>query len=301
MDRAEVARRYGRLAAYREEAQEGTAFWLRLCSLLMVLATLVLLGAFTLAQVTTRDAARRILVHAIPEITDFDHTFNAHYSELVSAASAPGAVNGVSLPTYPIRVALQPSEVINRSPAEVRQSLLIHAADAVYEHGINAFSSDGRPVKLGSASLGSTPWAFETALSMLNPSFHRHLVTLAKGAALATLALAALVFVLSRDYNRIVLYSMALLLAALPGLLVSALAWLGVQVVFGNSADPLISGTSDLARDVAWFCVLSYVVYVGLALALFIVGILSERITDMIVSLRDPARRIERGSGPATQ
>src|SRR4051812_11185351 len=82
MDRAEIARRYGRLAAYQEEAQEGGAFWLRLAALLLVLAALVMLGAFTLAQVTTRDSARRILIHAIPDITDFDHSFDAHYTEL---------------------------------------------------------------------------------------------------------------------------------------------------------------------------------------------------------------------------
>jgi hypothetical protein len=296
MDRAEIARRYGRLAAYQEEAQEGGAFWLRLAALLLVLSALAMLGAFTLAQVTTRDSARRILIHAIPDITDFDHSFDAHYTELVSAASAPGAVNGVSLPTYPIKVDLKPSEILNHSPAEVRQTLLTRASDSVYDHGIGAFSPNGKPVKLGSATLFSAPWSFKTALSLLNPSFHRRLISVAKVSLGAVLVLSALVFLLSRDYNRIVLYSMALLLAAIPGLLAAGLAWLLVQVFFGSSSDPLISGTSDLARDVAWFGVLSYLVYAGLAVALFILGMLAERITDIVISLRDPARRGGRSS-----
>lgn len=286
-----MARRFGRAAAYQEEAQESAAFWLRLTGLLLVLALLVLLAAYTLGQVTSRDAAERIIGRAIPGITDFDHAFASHYDELQTAAAAsPTGVGGLSLPSYPVKVQLSPNEVINKAPAEVRLALLKHTADAVYDRGINAFSPDGRPVKLGSAGVFSGPWAFKQALGVLNPHVHRQLTDIAKGALAMALVLALLVAVLGREYNRIVIYGMALLFASVPGLLAGVLVWLGVQIIFGTSSDPLIGGTSDITRDVAWFVVLSYLVFVGLSAALTILGLLTERVADYVAVSKDPAR-----------
>lgn len=289
LDRTELARRYGRAAAYQEEASESATFWLKLCGLLLVLSLSVLLAAYTLSQVTSRDSARRILSRAIPEITDFDHAFAAHYDELQSAASSPSGAAGVKLVSYPVQVTLKPVDVINRSPAEVRQTLLQRTSDTVYESGINAFSRDGRPVKLGSSGVFSGPWAFSKALSVLNPGTHRKLVSVTKIALAVAAVLGLIIVLLGREYNRIVVFAMALLFAAVPGLVVGGIVWLGVQVVFGTSSDPLIGGTSDIMRDVAWYVVLSYLIYIALSIGLVILGFLIERVSDMVATGRDPA------------
>jgi hypothetical protein len=64
-----------------------------------------------------------------------------------------------------------------------------------------------------------------------------------------------------------------------------------VQVVFGSSSDPLIGGTSDIARDVAWYAVLSYMVFLALGVALTILGLLIERLGELIATSQDPARQ----------
>jgi len=264
-----------------------------LLGLLLVAALLVLLAGYTLTQVTTRDSARRILGRAIPEITDFDHAFVAHYDELQTAASAPSGAGGVSLPSYPVRVTVKPAEVVNRSPTEVRQTLLRQTSDVVYERGINAFSRDGKPVKLGSAGVFSAPWAFSKALSILNPRTHHDLGNVTKIALFVSLALGLIIAVLGREYNRVVVGGMALLFAAVPGLAIGAIVWLGVQLVFGTSSDPLIGGTSDITRDVAWFVIVNYLIYIALAVGLVILGLLIERISDLVVTSGDPSRRRE--------
>jgi hypothetical protein len=289
LDRTEIARRYGRAAAYREDAEQTTAFWLRFLAVFFVGALFVALASYTLAQVTSRDSARRIFGRAIPEISDFDHTLSVHYEELRSSASGAGAANGVTLPTYPIRAVLAPAEVINRSPTEVRQTLLIRASDAVYDRGSNAFSTRGGPVKMGNFGLLSAPWMFNQALDVMNPAFHARVQKVARVALVVAIVLGVILLPLSRDYNQIVMYGMALLIAAIPLLVLSAIAWLIVQRVFGTSLDPLVAGTSDLTRDAAWFVVLSYLVYAGIALALVTLGLLVERIGDVVARPRDPA------------
>jgi hypothetical protein len=259
--------------------------------MLLVLALLVLLASYTIAQVTSRSAAERIIGRAIPGITDFDHAFAAHYDELQTAAASPSGARGVTLSSYPVKAQLSPSEVINKSPIEVRQVLLKRTADTVYDKGINAFSPDGRPVKLGSAGFFSAPWAFKQALAVLNPHLHHTMINVAEAALAATIVLALAVAVLGREYNRLVIFGMALSFAAVPGLLVSGLIWLGVQVVFGSSSDPLIGGTSDIARDVAWYAVLSYVVFLALGVALTILGLLVERLGELVGTSQDPARQ----------
>ncbi|HEY8837763.1 MAG TPA: hypothetical protein VIO16_08830 [Dehalococcoidia bacterium] len=96
--------------------------------MLLVLALLVLLASYTIAQVTSRSAAERIIGRAIPGITDFDHAFAAHYDELQTAAASPSGARGVTLSSYPVKAQLSPSEVINKSPIEVRQVLLKRTA-----------------------------------------------------------------------------------------------------------------------------------------------------------------------------
>jgi hypothetical protein len=258
-----------------------------------VLAVLVLLGAYTLGQVTSSDSAQRIIGRAIPSITDFDHAFAAHYDELVTAANAPGAGAGITLSSYPVQVSVSQNEILHDSPAEVRHLLLLRTADAVYNRGIDAFSPDGRPVKLGSAGILSGPWAFKTALSLLNPHVHSELVQGAKIALAATAVLGLLLLVLARDYNRIVMLGAAVFIAAIPGLAISALAWLFVQIIFGSSSDPLIAGTSDIARDVTWYVILSYLVFAALGVGLFILGLIAERVGSLVASSADPAHKQE--------
>ncbi len=254
---------------------------------------MVLLGGYTLSQVTSRESARRILGRAIPEITDFDHAFAAHYDELLSTAASPSAASGFKLSFYPVQVTLKPTDVINHSPAEVRQTLLQRTADTVYDKGINAFSRDGKPVRLGSSGVFSGPWAFSKALSVLNPGTHKRVVSVTKIALGVAAFLGLIIVLLGREYNRIVVFSMALLFAAVPGLAVGGAVWLGVQLVFGTSSDPLIGGTSDIMRDVAWYVVLSYLIYVALSVGLVILGFMLERISDMIANSGDPARARE--------
>ncbi|HEY8837762.1 MAG TPA: hypothetical protein VIO16_08825 [Dehalococcoidia bacterium] len=126
---------------------------------------------------------------------------------------------------------------------------------------------------------------------MLNPHLHHTMINVAKAALAASVVLALAVAVLGREYNRLVIFGVALSFAAVPGLLVSGLIWLGVQVVFGSSSDPLIGGTSDIARDVAWYVVLSYVVFLALGVALTILGLLIERLGELVATSQDPARQ----------
>jgi hypothetical protein len=292
LDRREIARRYGVAAAYREDAEQRTGSWLRFLGFLLAVALTVLLGAYTLAQATSRDSARRILGRAIPEITDFDATLAAHYDELTAAAASPAGASGVALTGYPIRATLLPREILNRSPSEVRQSLLEHAADAVYEKGSAAFTAEGRPVRFGRFSVLSAPWAFNVALGVLNPGFHARAMKVAKWALVGSVVLGVVLLALSQRYNRPVMYGMALLIAAVPMLVLALIAWLVTQLVFASSLDPLVAGTADLTRDVTLFVVLSYLVYAGLAVAIVIVGLLTEHLGDMFAPSQATSRNL---------
>jgi hypothetical protein len=167
----------------------------------------------------------------------------------------------------------------------------------VYDKGIDAFSPDGRPVNLGSSGVFSAPWAFRTALRVVSPTVHRRMLQVAKVAGLTAAAFAILLLLLARHYNRTVLYGMAVLIAAVPGLVLAALGWLLVQVIFGTASDPLIGGTSDIARDVAWYLVVSYLIFVGIAIGLIALGLVAERIADVVGRPADPASSAEYRGG----
>lgn len=292
LDRAEVARRYGRYAAYREEAASNVAFWLRLIGLALIAALFLLLGAYTAAQLSTRSSARRLLERALPEVTDFDHTFAEHYTDLRAAAGSPANAGGVALPGYAIDTRVPPADVLRRSQPQLRAEMLQAAADAVYLHGASAITSgNGARLKLAGATPLSAQWTFANTLRLLSPSAHKNAVQLEKIALVLSVVVAIILYALSQGYNRAVMFGVALLVAALPLLALSALAWLVFVLFYGASADPLVAGTSDLTKSIAWFVALSYVIYVLTALALVVAGLLLERLSDIVAARRDPATR----------
>lgn len=267
---------------------------MRLTGLLLIVSLLVMLAAATAARATSRAAARSILGRAIPEITDFDHTFAAHFVDLQAAASTPAGVNGVTLTGYPVNAPLAANEVNGRTATQVRALLLLRSADAVYDHGTSAFAGDtGSKLHFASYAPLSAPWTFAIALHVVNPGFHARALAAAKVTLVAAAMLAIVMLALSQGYNRTVMYGVALLAAALPALALAALLWLGITLVFGSSSDPLVAGTYDLLRSLAWYGVLSYIVYCATAVALLLVGLLLERAGDAVARHADPAARRE--------
>jgi hypothetical protein len=257
---------------------------MRLGALLLVIALLALLGGFSLAQLSTRATADAILVRALPELTDLDHDLTAHFDELQSEAATPGAAAGITLPSYPVKVSLHPGEVLNRTRAQVRGAVLTHAADVLYDRGVGALApTNNRPGALSHFSIFSAPRLLQMELNVLSPRFHhrmQQLTTLALG-AVVLLALAQ--FFLSREYNRAVMYGVALLIAAVLPLALALFAWLGVQLVAGTSADPFVGGVSDIARDCAWYVSMTCAVYAGVAIGLIVLGLVIERVSDALV------------------
>jgi hypothetical protein len=290
LDRAEIARRFGRHAAYRDESESDVAFWLRLLGLALIAALFVLLAGYTLAETTSRAAARRILGAAIVQVTDFDQTLAAHLADMQAATSSPSAASGIALPGYPIDARLKPQEIQGQQAGRVRALLLERSADVLYDRGISAFhTSNGKSVRFGSAAPLSAPWLFAQGLHVVNARFHARVLQVTKIAMIAAAMLGIVLFVLSRGYNRTVMYGVALLVAALPVLALALLLWLLLIVFLGASSDPLVAGTQQLLRDVVWFVVLSYALYSAVALALIGTGLLFERLGDSLAARADPA------------
>ncbi len=292
LDRAEIARRFGRYAAYREEAESDVAFWLRLVGLALIASTFVLLLAYTAAQLSSAASAQRLLARALPEITDFDHTFTAHYADFQAAAGAPANATGVALPTWAVTARIPPNDVLGKSQAQVRGELLQSAANLVYTRGVTAITSgSGAHLRFAGATPLSAQWTFAESLHLLNPGFHNKAVQLQKAALIVTVMIAIVLFALSQGYNRVVMYGVALLVATLPVLAIAAFAWVIFALLYGSSGDPLVAATADLTRSMAWFVILSYVVYTATALALILAGLLLERLSDVLAARGDPASR----------
>ena len=252
----------------------------------------MLLVAYTAAQISSAASAQRLLERALPEITDFDHTFTAHYADFQAAAGAPANATGVALPTWAIGARIPPADVLGKSQTQVRGELLQAAATLVYAHGVTAITSgNGTPLHFANATPLSAQWTFAESLHFLNPGFHKNAVQLEKAALIVTVMIAIVLFALSQGYNRVVMYGVALLVATLPVLAVAALAWVIVTLLYGSSGDPLVAATGDLTRSMAWFAILSYVVYTGTALALILAGLLLERLSDVLAARSDPASR----------
>src|SRR5581483_8735201 len=143
-------------------------FWLRLIGLALIASTLLLLVAYTAAQLTSAASAQRLLVRALPEITDFDHTFTAHYADFRAAAGAPANGTGVALPTWAIAARIPPADVLSKSDAQVRTELLQAAATLVYTHGVSAITSgSGAQVHFAGATPLSAQWTFAETLHLL--------------------------------------------------------------------------------------------------------------------------------------
>jgi hypothetical protein len=261
-----------------------------LVGLALIAALFLLLGAYTTAQLSSQSTARRLLERALPEVTDFDHTYAAHYTDLRAAAGSPANAGGVALPGYAVDTRVPAADVLTLSQEKLRQELLQGAADIVYQHGAAAITSgNGAKLKLASATPLSAQWTFANTLRLLSPSTHKNAVQLEKIALVVSVMVAIVLFALSQGYNRTVMFGVALLVAALPLLALGALAWLAFALLYGASADPLVAGTSDLTKGLAWFVVLSYVVYAATALALIAAGLLMERLSDIVAARRDPA------------
>lgn len=261
--------------------------------LALVVAALVLIQG--LWQVTSPDAAQRILRAVLPPITDLDQTLAANLNTLREEAFGVPADAAVPVRGLPIPIEVSGEEA-GSDATTLRGIVLRRMAERVYTDGAEAFRAPDATA--ASPGLLSSQWTLQRTLNFLTAGSHDRLRLPRLGAIGATLLLAVLTLLLLEGPNRLIGPGVSLVtggvLAALAGLVV----WGGVLLLFGS--ETVVDGVvRRVARDTSVTILVVAGAFGALGLVLTALGVAARRVDQaehVRPTMRTPARRA--GSGP---
>jgi len=269
----------------RLERPQGQASSLPYAALFGLL-TFLLVGTVSIWQLTSGPVARQLLAEGIAALTDIDQVLaSARPAMREDAAAGPGAA--ISVPGYPLPVAVTAQEAESASAAALRDAVLQRSAAIVYKDGLGAFDQTGE------ASLGffSREGLLDSFVGQMSEANHSRagivLVVLAAFLSLVT----AMLIVRSGNHRYLRTIGLPLFLAGLAGIAVSALIlpfllgrwWSGDP--FSQTIDTIIGDAIGIARQ-------NYLVITGLGLFLTVAGIVVEVIARRFAA-PDPAAAFE--------
>lgn len=269
----------------RLERPQGQASSLPYAALFGLLAVL-LVGAVSVWQLTSGPVARQLLAEGIAALTDIDQVLATGRPAMrEDAAAGPGVA--ISVPGYPLPVAVTAQEAQSDSAVSLRDAVLQRSAALVYEDGLRAFDQTGE------ASLGffSREGLLDSFVGQLSASNHSRagivLIVLAAFLSLVT----AMLIVRSGNHRYLRTIGLALFLAGLAGLAISALV---LPFLLGRwwSGDPFSQTIDTLIDDAIGIARRNYLVITGLGLFLAIAGTVVEVVARRFAA-PDPAATFE--------
>jgi hypothetical protein len=230
-----------------------------LLAALLAVSLFLAVSALSFRQATSSGSARTILGNGIAEITDIDRL-------IAQDLNAPSTGDVPPLPGFPIDIQLTHTEIQGKSVPEVRELVLTRAAARVYDDGVHAFDRTGDQA----VSRFSDDGLLTTLANQLTRSNHnRATVALIILAIITALAAGALI-ISAEEGRRLRFLGGSVLAGALPGVALSAAAWLIVGSIGGN--DSFHDALRSLARSVIDVPLRDFLIVMLLGLFILLIG-----------------------------
>jgi hypothetical protein len=256
----------------------GFSKWVVGGLLTVVLGTLLL--SLTATQLTAPGTAHKVLRRTIASLTEIDALLAQENPPLVTTTSnEAGTATQVRLARYPIDIPLSASETEGLSTSQLRDLVLDRSADEVFEKGFSAF----RESPGGASSdiqLLSPPGAVRYTAGFLTADNHdvMQVVTTVLVGVAAFLAL--LLVLLSRGYGRLTSVGTAVVVAALPFLILSVTLRFVLRLASQEESDYLAAQLYSLGKDVAWLPVRNGIAFAGLGVIFLTLGLAFSLLAD---------------------
>jgi hypothetical protein len=259
-----------------------------LVSGLLAVGVFLLILTLSARQSTDPAPAQRLIESGIAVTTDVDGVIAENLEPLRELARGSNA-QVFAIPGYPLEVFLTRDELLNRTPAQIRDLVLSRSSAVVYTQGLGAFDRTGNQ----SLSRFSSQGLLEFGVGQLSQSTNDR-------ASMASLALALLVAVaacgvlaVNSGWTRVRVLGTATLVGALPGVLLFGLAWYGAGRVGGG--DPFVEDLRGIARTVVAVPLRNYVVVTALGAVLAASGILLGRVSARMAGDAQAAAAADEG------
>lgn len=206
-------------------------FWVLLC-----LSTFLLIAATSCAQVSSEERALDLIAAGVATTSDLDALLAEQYEPLRELVEETDDLT-YTIPGFPVEVVLAREEILQLSQEQLRQLVLQRSSAIVYEQGLDAFDRTGEQ----SVSTFSLQGLGERTLGWVDATAHDRAVV-ASWILLGVAVLGALgVLATGRGFDRFRSFGLAIVFAALPGLLASFAA----SFVVGR-----IGGSDPFSEDV---------------------------------------------------
>lgn len=246
----------------RDHAYDGSG---SMYTFLLGLLLFLLIAALSVWQLTAQETADRLTRRGIVSLTDIDTVIAESRPELERLATAG---QPVSIPGYPLDVALEPDEA-TRPDAELREIVLARSSELIYSQGLRAFDRTGDQ----SLSLFSSQGILERFISLLSKENHDRagIAVYVLGALTGLAAFGAIVR--NRGYGKLRSPGVAALVAGLAGLVLFGVI---VKFLFGQwwgGGDPFQDEVSGLVDDAIGIFRLNFIIAGALGIFLIVVSL----------------------------
>lgn len=238
--------------------------------LLLGIDTLFLLTALALTNITATGPAERALGHSVAILTDVDTYLDEHYDSILLQAQEATEPE-VTLPGFPLNVAIAPPEAKALDRNQFRALLLDRSAALLRDDGTDAFL-----VQSGTAPDPASPGGLlRLSLELLRPTPHNIFAGLTIACAvIAAILSAAIVF--TSPTNASLSIGSSILVAAALFLIVAVAARFVLRVAANGSDDEMTREFLKLAQELDWAPIRNGII-VCVSAALCIVPILGRR------------------------
>jgi hypothetical protein len=247
----------------------GALQWL--CGILFALSLIAFFLVINAMQLTSSGTAQRILSRAVADLTEIDAmlpTIQADLAEEAQTSQEPT----VTVPHFPMAVELPREEATTISTAELRSRLLSDAAEAIYKHGMSAWTL-ADPEAKQNIDILSPEGGVQRGLGLLSDDNHRALHITAIVLGLISVILGLLVLVSTKGMGRVVALGAGLLGAAVPSLAAAVAVRFAFFTASEDQHDYLMARLLGLGNDAAWLALRNYTILTLLGLWLVVLGL----------------------------
>lgn len=232
----------------------------------LALSVFLLVGVFSLQQVTEPGHAHDLLASGIAVTTDIDSVVAENHEALRQLVDAsPNA--SFTIPDYPLDIVLTRDEITKSSDAQLRNLVLQRSAALVYVEGFAAFDRTGNQ----QVSRFSSQGGLEFAVGQISKDTHARANLLSVVLVFAAAISACLLLLVGDGWGRLRSLGFAVLAGAVPGLIFTGLVRLLADSAGGS--DAFVADLRAIVRTTLGVPLRNYLVVVALGLALTAAGV----------------------------
>ncbi len=241
----------------------------------------LLIGFYSLRQITEQDAAVHVISEGIRATTDVGRLLDVHVDAIRASAEGAEDAELLAIPDYPLPVNIEPEEALTLSDEELRDLVLARSAAIVYVTGLSPFD------QTGNQSLGflSVEGMLDQLLGGLTGSNYKRAGYASFALLIVVTGAGATVLAMTPGFLRFRAFGLATLLSALPGY---AGAWL-IGAILGRfgGADPYWVDLRAMAGAMLDVGQRNYLIVGALGAFIAITAVLLELVNHFIPEPRE--------------